>query len=70
VFHAGIQGLRFSESELWGVEKNWEYCGFAGIGYASAIMPVRLNLAVNEAGKINSLFSVGYDFDIFKFSRR
>lgn len=70
VFQAGIQSLRFSESELWGLEKDWEYCGYAGIGYANTIMPVRLNIAVNEAGTVNSLFSVGYDFDIFKFSRK
>ncbi|MCK9309447.1 MAG: patatin-like phospholipase family protein [Candidatus Cloacimonetes bacterium] len=70
LFHMGAQGLRYSEKELWGIEKDWEYCGYVGIGHANSIMPVRLNIAFNEAGKVNSLFSLGYDFDIFKFSRK
>jgi hypothetical protein len=70
VFHTGFQGLRYSESELWGVQKVWEYCCFVGVGYANTIMPLRLNLAVNKAGIINSMFSIGYDYDIFKFSRK
>jgi len=70
VLNAGIQAISYSETELWGKERDWEYCGYGGIGFKSKIMPVRLKIAVNEAGNWNSLLSVGYDTDIFKFSRR
>lgn len=70
VLEAGIQALSYSENELWGEERDWEYCAYGGIGYKIKIMPIRLKLAVNEAGKLNSLLSVGYDTDIFKFSRK
>ncbi len=70
VLELGAQALRYSEHELWQDDNNWEFCGFGGIGYRSKLMPIRIKLAINEAGKLNSLLSVGYDTDIFKFSRK
>ena len=70
VFNGGFQWLRYSEDELWGADKSWEYCGFMGIGLPNKVMPARLNLSINQNGVFNSFLSLGYDFDIFKFSRK
>lgn len=68
--NAGVQGLVFADSEIWGEDKDWEYCLTAGIGLVNNFMPVRLSLALNEARELNSFLSIGYDVDIFRFSRR
>lgn len=67
---AGFQWLRYSDRELWGVQKDWEYCIYTGLGYNSSILPVRFYVAMNENKAVNTLLSVGYDFDIFRFSRK
>lgn len=66
----GTQVLRYADSDVWGVHKDWEYCGYAGLGIKSKLLPAKLILALNEAGRLNSLLSIGYDLDIFSFSRK
>ncbi|MDY0151456.1 MAG: patatin-like phospholipase family protein [Candidatus Cloacimonas sp.] len=70
VVNADVQALRFSDSDIWGVQKDWEYCLVTGIGYKNTFMPIRLNLSMNEKKDFKSYLSVGYDFDIFHFSRK
>lgn len=70
VFNGGFQWLRYSEKELWGADKSWDYCAYLGVGLPNKVMPARLNLALNQNGVLNSFLSLGYDFDIFKFSRK
>lgn len=69
-FSLGAQAFRYSDTDVWGLQKDWEYCLYAGLGFKNQILPTKLLLAVNEAGRLNSLLSVGYDLDIFKFSRK
>jgi len=69
-FSLGAQALRYADSDVWGVHKDWEFCSFAGLGIKSKLLPAKLILALNEAGKVNSLLSIGYDLDIFSFSRK
>ncbi|MDD4309649.1 MAG: BamA/TamA family outer membrane protein, partial [Candidatus Cloacimonetes bacterium] len=66
---AGMQGLSYSDSNVWALESDWEYCYYAGIGFVNPILPLKLKLAFNETGKMNSFLSIGYDFDLFSFSR-
>lgn len=66
----GVQGLRYSDSDIWGIQKDWEYCVDASIGYDSKFMPLKLSIAINEAKDINTFISVGYDIDMFSFSRK
>ncbi len=66
----GTQALRYSDSDVWGIQKDWEYCAYAGIGIKGKVLPTKLLISVNEAGRINSLLSVGYELDIFNFSRK
>ena len=67
---AGMQSMRFSEKDVWGNAENWEYCGYLGLGYKSSILPAKLYVSLNENNTIHSFLSIGYDFDIFFFSRR
>ncbi len=66
----GSQALRYGDSDVWGEQKDWELCIYAGIGFQNKMLPAKLYLAINEAGRFNSQLSVGYDFDIFQFSRK
>jgi len=65
----GSQALRYDDNDVWGVQKDWDLCVYTGIGFKNKMFPTKLFLAVNEAGKLNSMLRVGYDFDIFHFSR-
>ncbi len=67
---AGSQLLRYSDRELWGVVKNWEHCFYTGIGFNNKLLPARLTLSLNEDKELNSFLSIGYNFDIFSFSRK
>nr|MBP7310560.1 hypothetical protein [Candidatus Cloacimonadota bacterium] len=68
--NAGAQFLRYSDRELWGVLKNWEHCFYAGIGFNNRFLPARLTLSLNQDRELNSFLNLGYDFDIFRFSRK
>jgi predicted acylesterase/phospholipase RssA len=66
----GIQGLSYNDNELLGDSLNDEYCYYASIGLYAFNFPIRLQFALNERKRINSMFSIGYDWDIFHFSRK
>lgn len=66
----GVQGLKKGSSNLFEGDIYDEYCLFAGIGMRSDYFPVRAYIALNENRKFNTMFSLGYDFDIFEFSRK
>ena len=67
---AGIQGLNYDDSDIWTLNQNIEYCAYGSLGYRSVLGPVKLILAFPFKGEFRSYLSVGYDLDIFKFSRR
>ncbi|MDY0298824.1 MAG: patatin-like phospholipase family protein [Candidatus Cloacimonadaceae bacterium] len=67
---AGIQGLSYSDEEFIGSKFSDEYCYYAGIGIRPYRIPMRLQFALNERDTINTMFSIGYDADIFQFSRK
>jgi hypothetical protein len=67
---AGFQGMRYSENDVWGNAEDWEYCGYLGLGYKNSILPTKLYVSLNKDKKVHSFLSIGYDFDIFFFSRR
>ncbi|MDD3535852.1 MAG: patatin-like phospholipase family protein [Candidatus Cloacimonetes bacterium] len=66
---AGMQHLSYAENELWGTEYNTMYCVYGGLGLKLPFFPVRLKLAVNNERQFTSMLNVGYDSDIFHFSR-
>jgi len=66
----GIQSLRYSDQNIFENPEDWEYCGYLGFGYKNSILPVKLYVSLNEDKDLHSFLSVGYDFDIFFFSRR
>lgn len=68
--NAGAQFMRYADRELWGVVKNWEHCFYAGAGFNNKLLPARLTLALNQDQVFNSFLNLGYDFDIFHFSRK
>ena len=67
---AGFQGMRYSEKDVWSNSEDWEYCGYLGLGYKNSILPTKLYVSLNKDKKVHSFLSIGYDFDIFFFSRR
>lgn len=65
----GVQHLSYAENELWGAKYNTMYCVYAGLGLKVPYLPVRLKIAVNNERQFTSMLNVGYDSDIFHFSR-
>ncbi|MDY0336311.1 MAG: patatin-like phospholipase family protein [Candidatus Cloacimonadaceae bacterium] len=68
--HAGIQHLSYDMDELWGNNYDSEHCYYAGIGINTVFVPIKLAAALSGSGRYNTIFSVGYDFDIFRYSRK
>lgn len=66
----GAQALKKGSDRLLEGDVFDEYCYFAGIGFRSDYLPLRAYIAINDNKKINTMFSIGYDFDIFEFSRK
>lgn len=66
----GMQGMDLNDVNSLGVLKDLEYSAYVGIGYRSIIGPAKLTLGFPFRGKLQSYLTIGYDVDIFKFSRR
>ncbi|MCB5234167.1 MAG: patatin-like phospholipase family protein [Candidatus Cloacimonetes bacterium] len=66
----GAQALKKGSDHLFNGNMFDEYCYFAGIGFRSDYLPLRAYIAFNDNKKINTMFSIGYDFDVFEFSRK
>jgi NTE family protein len=66
----GMQFLIYGEDELWGDAFNSAHCYYAGLGIRTLFVPIKLNLAVSEKGNVSTMFAIGFDFDIFRYSRK
>jgi len=65
-----IAGLNYADSDIWTPFKNLTMGGGFVIGYRSPLGPMRVGLGITEDSTLNYFISVGYDYDIFEFSRR
>lgn len=66
----GLQGLDIDDIDDWSDYKNIIWSFYAGVGFRSGIGPLRLAMAVREGGQLNYYLNLGYDLDVFHFSRR
>lgn len=67
---AGVQHLSYDNNELWGRSYVKEIGYYAGVGLETILAPVKLNFAIRDKGSLMTMFSVGYDFDTFRYSRK
>jgi len=66
----GVQGLNYASREIWPIDEDPSWCVFAGTGYNTVVGPIRLMVAMTDGANFNYYLSIGFDTDIFKFSRR
>lgn len=66
----GIQYLGYNDNEIWGLEHDTEFCTYLSLGYRTVVAPLKLHLALNERKRLNTMLSIGFDYDLFKFSRK
>ena len=66
----GLQGMDLDDENILGILNELEYTVYAGIGYRTIVGPVKLTLGFPFEGKMKSYLTIGYDVDIFRFSRR
>lgn len=66
----GFQGINYDNDEFWAQDTTREYCYYLGIGYNTMFAPFRLQFAFNERKSLNTMLSLGFDTDIFEFSRK
>lgn len=69
-FETGVQGLNKDDNGFLWDRFYDEYCAFAGLGLNSPHLPLKAYAAINKKNKINLMFSIGFDSDIFEFSRK
>jgi hypothetical protein len=62
--------MSYADDEFLAKDAWTEYCAYAGIGYSTMFAPLRLQLALNERSNVNVMLSLGFDTDIFEFSRK
>lgn len=66
----GAQALNTAGNNDWSFDKNLVFSYFASLGYRSPVGPFGIKLAIREDGKANLFFNLGYDTDLFWFSRK
>ena len=66
----GVQGMSNADDEFLAKDSWTEHCVYAGIGYNTMFAPLRLQVALNERSNLNVMLSLGFDTDIFEFSRK
>ncbi len=66
----GIQGLNYASRDIWSVSQELSLCLFAGLGIRTVLGPVRAFVSLTNKANFNHYLSLGFDTDIFKFSRR
>ncbi|MCK9556851.1 MAG: patatin-like phospholipase family protein [Candidatus Cloacimonetes bacterium] len=67
---AGLQGLSYSDGEFVADVFSDQSCYYAGLGIRPYRLPMRFFVALNKRNVLNTMFSIGYDGDIFHFSRK
>jgi len=67
---AGIQHLSYDLDDLWGRTYSSRHCFYAGMGLKTLLGPVKLNFAMGREKRLSAMFSLGYDYDIFHYSRK
>jgi NTE family protein len=65
-----LGGLNYANSDIWTPFKNLTLGGGMIIGYKTIIGPLRFGVGFNEDSAMNYYLSLGFDYDIFQFSRR
>lgn len=66
----GIQGLNLDTSNNWGLDQEVEWSLFGELGYRTLLGPVRFSVAARQQGEASYYLNIGYDSDIFHFSRK
>jgi len=66
----GVQGLNIDRVDDWSVDQDVTWCLYGSLGYRTALGPLRFSVAVREKSHPNYYLNLGYDLDVFHFSRR
>ncbi len=69
-FEAGIQGLTIGQDEYLDNLENVEWSLYAELGIRTPVAPIRFTAAVRESSHANFYLNLGFDHDIFWFSRK
>ena len=67
---AGAQALNTAGNSDWSLDGSLLFTWFASLGYRTPVGPFGIKLAVREDGKTNLFFNLGYEVDLFRFSRK
>jgi outer membrane protein assembly factor BamA len=65
-----INNLKLGNSDNWEINNELEWGGGLMIGYRTPLGPIRTGIGFIEGGKPVGYLNIGYDLDIFEFSRR
>ncbi len=68
-FNTGVQGLNIADVDIWGAEQEVQWAMYGSLGYKSPIGPLRFTAAIRENSNARFYLNLGYDLDIFEFSR-
>lgn len=66
----GVQGLNAARVDDWSADQEVTWSVYGSLGFRSALGPLRFAVAVREDSHPNYYLNLGYDLDIFHFSRR
>jgi len=69
-FEAGFQGLNISPNDGWGTDQDVMWCLYGDLGYRTMVGPVRLITAIRENSRPQLYLNIGFDTDLFWFSRK
>ena len=66
----GVQGLNIAEGDTWGPDQDIEWCLYGDLCLRTIVGPIRVSAAIRDNSRPNYYLSIGFDKDIFWFSRK
>ena len=66
----GVQALNYTNENLWDVNQKLEWSFYADIGYRTYLGPIHISAALSREHSPSFYLNVGYNNDLFWFSRK
>jgi NTE family protein len=65
-----VNNLNLGYTDNWNISDELDWSGGIILGYKFPLIPIRLALAMGEGQAVSGYINIGYELDVFEFSRR
>lgn len=65
-----VNNLNLGYTDNWNIGDELDWAGGIILGYKFPLIPIRVALAIGEEREVTGYINIGYELDVFEFSRR